>query len=534
MTAQQKFDSKYRSQRFSELVGQPVAAQYLSRLVMAGKPRNILAQGPTGCGKTSAARIYGRALNCLGIQPGGEPCNDCAHCRMQLADRFPDYQEQDTGTQGGKDAIVGFLEAARTPPIAGRHLVRVIDEAQALTSASHEAVKRILEEPPPHLVVVLTTTDSSRILKDVRDRCSPVTFKRIRQADAVAHLEAICAKENLACERPALELIAFLAEGHLRPLVGALDQLADFGDITFSNARQILNLGCIEHLPRLWAALLSGDLPAALDTLRAWDDEPDRIVNLWREFLLWLQCRFVHRAEATVNPLFSALPQRDVRGIVDVLAARAQAAGIELEDALASLSRVLGLAQIHNPLLLQLMVRDLHNLLHRQGLDAARMGAAVPPDRKPAAPGPAPRRERQLAAAYVANRNGVARPASMAEDAPAFFPVARAAPPPVAPPVPMMPMGGMPFMQPPPAPAPHAVVSVAPPPAPLHPPVAADGGAADGHIRVPAGATGGELQVKVQLPPPRRPFYAHDVQMAGWKEADGEVKALFPADDLSG
>lgn len=525
----QKFDLKYRPQRFADLVGQPVAAQYLSRLVMDGKPRNILAQGPTGCGKTSAARIYGRALNCLDIQEGGEPCNACVNCRMQLADRFPDYREQDTGTEGGKDAIVAFLEAVRTPPISGQFLVRVIDEAQALTSAAHEALKRVMEEPPPHLVVLLTTTDSSRILKDVRDRCSPVAFKRIKQADAVAHLEAICMKEGLAYERPALELVAFLAEGHLRPLVGALDQLADFGDVTFPNARAILNLGYIEHLPRLWAALLSGDLPAALETLREWDDEPDRIVNLWREFLLWLQCKFVHRTDMTVNPLFSALPQRDVRGIVDVLSTRAQAVGIELEDAFASLSRVLGLAQIHNPLLLQLMVRDLHNLLHRQGLDAGRMGAVVPPDRKRAAGLGPPRKERQLAEAYIANKKGVARPASMPDDAAPFFPVAAPTPPPVAPQVPMMPMTG--FM-PPPVPAPHAVVSVAPAPAPL-PAAADDEGAGVGSMRVPVGATGGELRVKVQLPPPRKPVYVHDVLMAGWKEANGGVQALFPAKGTS-
>lgn len=556
MGLSQKFDLKYRPLTFDALVGQPVPARYVRQLARQNKARNLLAQGPTGCGKTSLARIYGRALNCLDLLPDGNPCNFCIHCTLQLTNRFPDYREQNTGKEGGKDAILDFLDSVQTPPIAGRYLVRVIDEAQALSKAAQETLKKVMEEPPPHLVIILTTTEiaggseRSSILPDIRDRCQPVVFRRISHIDAVAHLQWICDQEGLPYERPALDLIAFLTEGHLRPLVGKLEQLADFGDISFATARQVFNLGYIEHLPRLWRHLLGGDLPAALGVLDSWEDEPERVVDIWREFLLWLQCRFVHHAEIVINPVFAALPTADVRGIVDVLTAQAKTAGIGLEDALAALAKVLGLAQAYNPLGLKLLTRDLYNLLHFQGLDPGRVGAAVTAAPARPANAPAAKKPRQLAAAYVIAHGGVARPADEPEQttpswlrAPGAVPYM---PPPVMPSGQMAPGGfaPMPFAPPPGYPGSMGPPGFIPPSPSAHFSLASTDTApswnepadeTDKPIRVPAGMISGsfpsmpEPGAPAELPPsPPKPVYPHDLLAAGWTQEEREIRAVFP------
>lgn len=376
VTASASLPLKYRPQTFETLVGQETIARYLSALIKRGQlGRNLILSGEYGSGKSSSCRIYARALNCLNPTPTGSPCNTCEHCELFFQDQFPDYLEIDGASRGRIEAIKELVDIARTPPMYGRKRVINIDEAQGVSRQGFDALLKLIEEPPPYLVFIFTTTELNKIREAIRSRCQKLEVKLLDHGTAVAHLEHVCQAETLTYERPALELLAFLSHGHPRDLLTNLEQTTYLGDITLDNVKALFNLGFVKHLHGFYHALFNERHTEAVSELRAWGDTPQAMLDLMREYALYLQYTFVFNSALTLNPIFGFIPRGDLNELMSAFRARASTAGVTVDAALASLLEALAKTTVSSPIALELVVTDLYNLIYRFKFNAVQFGA---------------------------------------------------------------------------------------------------------------------------------------------------------------
>lgn len=460
-------DLKYRPSSFVQLLGQPVVARVLSKLVQRGAHRHVVLHGPTGTGKTSAGRLYGRALNCAAATETGSPCNGCESCLAILTKAHPDHLEIDASTTGGKQEIARLVEIARAAPLSGRFRVIQVEEAQDLSKEAWDTLLLILEEPPPHLVFIFTTTQRRKVPDEVAQRALELETKLLAPADVLAHLTHVCEAEGLVADAEALKLLAFLGRGHARGTLTKLEKVTLYGDITVENVRECFGLGYLHDLLSVWSGLAGGDLAKAVEAVSRWNDSPSAILEIWREFLLFLQGKFVYRTPLVVNPLFDAIPSADLRRVMTALTERASGSGLEAEDVFSALNKVLAAAAAPTDLALRLLVCDLHTLINRHHFDATRMGRPAPVAGGAVVPQGKAKTGRQFSRAYLeADGRGVAAPVpgvTPAASQPTFTPAQPAAP---------IPMQGPIFQLPPASPLPQPITTatastfVSPPAAP--------------------------------------------------------------------
>jgi DNA polymerase-3 subunit gamma/tau len=285
---------KYRSQSFDQLSGQDhVTVTLRNALRMRRAGQAYMFCGPRGTGKTSTARIFAKALNCVGpdgslTEPPEQPCNQCPLCERITGGSCLDVSEMDaasnTGVDNIRDAVIGKADFA---PVEGRRKVYIIDEVHKLSSAAFAALLKTLEEPPPHLVFILATTDPHDVPATILSRCQRFDFRRIAPRDIVARLVWICGEEGLEAESDALTMIAEAADGSLRDALVILEQAAAFseGRITAATMTSLLGVTDKSALFRLSGHLLSGETAEALGLLDALVLEGRDLVGLARDLL---------------------------------------------------------------------------------------------------------------------------------------------------------------------------------------------------------------------------------------------------------
>lgn len=263
------FARKYRPQTFEELIGQPHVTQTLMRALKTKRiAQAYLFTGQRGIGKTSAARILAKCLNCE-KGPIPTPCNQCANCTQITEGRSLDVIEIDGASNRGIDEIRSLRESVPFAPTTGGYRVYIIDEVHMLTTEAFNALLKTLEEPPAHVKFIFATTIASKIPATVLSRCQRFDFRRLEASQVVGVLSQLAKSEKLKVDEAALYAIARAAEGSLRDAEVILEQLASFSEGKIGEAQVSELLGSVESEALFaWTqAILDRDPKAALNQL---------------------------------------------------------------------------------------------------------------------------------------------------------------------------------------------------------------------------------------------------------------------------
>ena len=261
---------KYRPATFRSVVGQKHITSTLQNAIERGQLAHAyLFCGPRGVGKTTCARIFAKAINCL-APDGTEACNECESCRSFNEGRSLNIHELDAASNNSVEDIRTLIEQVRIIPQVGRYSVFIIDEVHMLSAAAFNAFLKTLEEPPAHAIFILATTEKHKIIPTILSRCQIYDFNRIRVEDSVEYLKYIASQEGISADEESLNLIAQKADGGMRDALSMFDQAVSFCGtaLDYRNVAQTLNVLDYDTYFSVTEMLLAGNY---VDVLVAFD-----------------------------------------------------------------------------------------------------------------------------------------------------------------------------------------------------------------------------------------------------------------------
>src|SRR3984893_5337883 len=303
---------KWRPQTFKDLVGQGHVTETLANAIRNNRVAHAyIFSGARGVGKTTAARILAKALNCVN-GPTADPCGVCDSCKEIAAGTSMDVIEIDAASNRGIDQIRELREMVRYAPAASRNKVVILDEAHMLTGEASNALLKTLEEPPDRLIFVMATTEPEELPDTIRSRSQHFHFRALTFAEITGRLQEIAEKENLKIEAGALALIARMAEGSLRDALSLLEQARAFcGDtIPDKEVRELLGVVPDDALEELVGAIASGSADRALGLVHTFKKEGRNLQHFCREAIRHMRNILIARVCGAGSELIAATPDQ--------------------------------------------------------------------------------------------------------------------------------------------------------------------------------------------------------------------------------
>lgn len=287
--AYQALYRKWRPQKFEDMVGQTAVTKTLKNAIIHHKTSHAyLFTGPRGTGKTSAAKIFAKAINCLNPHDG-EPCNDCLLCKGITEGTIGDVIEIDAASNNGVEEIRDIRDKARYAPTQATYKVYIIDEVHMLSTGAFNALLKTLEEPPKNVIFILATTEPHKIPATIISRTQRFDFRRITNDEIIQRLRYILEQEEIAYEEEALSVIARCANGGMRDALSLLDQVISFSDdkVSFEQAIQVSGSLTDDLMIEFVRLLTQQQAQAALlqlQDLLLLGKEASRLIEEWLEF----------------------------------------------------------------------------------------------------------------------------------------------------------------------------------------------------------------------------------------------------------
>lgn len=287
----------WRPQRFADLVGQQLVTRTLRNALATGQTSHAyLFTGPRGTGKTSAAKIFAKAINCH-HQQDGEPCNECAICKAITNGTLGDVIEIDAASNNGVEEIRDIRGKAKYAPTEANYKVYIIDEVHMLSTGAFNALLKTLEEPPANVVFILATTEPQKIPATIISRTQRFDFHRIKPQVILDRMTMILKQKEITADEEALKVIAQAADGGMRDALSILDQVLSFGEneVTLENALMVTGSATQQDLDNYVAAVIAGQTAPALELIHKLLDEGKDAQRLVEDVLLYCRDLMLYR-----------------------------------------------------------------------------------------------------------------------------------------------------------------------------------------------------------------------------------------------
>ena len=294
---------KFRPITFSEIVGQEHITRTLRNQIVAGRVGHAyLFNGGRGTGKTSAAKILARAINCLNPQDG-EPCNECEICKGAINGSLTDIVEMDAASNNSVEDIRSIREEVNFLPTKAKYRVYIIDEVHMLSTGAFNALLKTLEEPPEHVKFILAKTEPQKLPATILSRCQRFDFKRISNENIIKRLNIVCEQSGIEITKEAMNIIAVLAEGAMRDALSILERCIQDGEnkIDEDKIKDLVGIPKITYVHNIIDSLFKYDVDNTLKNVDIVLNEGKDINNLLWEMIKYTKDLLVYKASQKLD-----------------------------------------------------------------------------------------------------------------------------------------------------------------------------------------------------------------------------------------
>ncbi len=294
---------KFRPLNFSEMVGQDHITKTLKNQIMAGRLGHAyLFNGGRGTGKTSAAKILARAVNCLNPQDG-EPCNECEICKAALSGTLTDIVEMDAASNNSVEDIRQIRDEVNFLPTVAKYRVYIIDEVHMLSTGAFNALLKTLEEPPAHVKFILATTEPQKLPATILSRCQRFDFKKIPNEDMARRLQYVCDESKIEITKEAIQVISALAEGAMRDALSILERCLQDGDtkIDEDKVKELVGIPKLTYVHQIIEAIIDKQVEAVLQGIDVVIKEGKDLQNLLWEMIKYVKDILVYQTSQQLD-----------------------------------------------------------------------------------------------------------------------------------------------------------------------------------------------------------------------------------------